>query len=127
MLGSKFVPMFSYERSVRYPEGHRNVIFAQRGIRPLPRLAKMDDDSPPAHAPDTQMLYNYPKKYDGIVASHTSGTDMGTDWRDNEPMGDPVGEIDQGHRHISEMPGAPRWDNAGDAIRRWRPPGVCTP
>src|SRR5258708_12993620 len=24
----KFVPMFHYERSVQYPEGHRNVIFA---------------------------------------------------------------------------------------------------
>ena len=34
----KFAPMFNYERSVSYPEGHRNVIFAQRGIRPLPRL-----------------------------------------------------------------------------------------
>ena len=33
----KFAPMFSYERSVGYPDGHRNVIFVQRGIRPLPR------------------------------------------------------------------------------------------
>jgi len=29
--------MFSYERSVAYPEGHRNAVFAQRGIRSLPR------------------------------------------------------------------------------------------
>ena len=34
----KFAPMFSYERSVHYPDGHRNVIFAQRGIHTLPRL-----------------------------------------------------------------------------------------
>src|ERR1700691_883145 len=34
----RFAPMFSYERSVQYPEGHRNVVFAQRGARPLPRL-----------------------------------------------------------------------------------------
>jgi hypothetical protein len=34
------VIMFHYERSVSYPEGHRNVIFAQRGIRPLPRLPR---------------------------------------------------------------------------------------
>ena len=33
-----FIPMFSYERSMPYPEGHRNMIFAQRGIRTLPRL-----------------------------------------------------------------------------------------
>src|SRR6185503_5994873 len=34
----KFIPMFSYERSVQYPEGHRNTVFAQRGVRTLPRL-----------------------------------------------------------------------------------------
>ncbi len=33
-LGTTYVPMFSYERSVVYPEGHRNAIFVQRGIRP---------------------------------------------------------------------------------------------
>ena len=33
-----FTPVYSYERSVPYPEGHRNVMFAQRGIRSLPRL-----------------------------------------------------------------------------------------
>ena len=32
-LSGAYVPMFSYERSVAYPEGHRNVLFAQRGIR----------------------------------------------------------------------------------------------
>ena len=37
-LSSAYVTMFSYERSVAYPEGHRNVIFAQRGVRTLPRL-----------------------------------------------------------------------------------------
>ncbi|MBI3693274.1 MAG: hypothetical protein HY238_00325, partial [Acidobacteria bacterium] len=79
-----FVPMFSYERSVQYPEGHRNVIFAQRGIRPLPRLARTDE-TPVVHAPDTAMFYAYLKKFNGIVASHTSGTNMGTDWRDNDP------------------------------------------
>ena len=42
-------PMFTYERSVAYPHGHRNVMFAQRGIRTLPRLvgetAVVDDDT----------------------------------------------------------------------------------
>ena len=86
-LGSSFVPMFAYERSVRYPEGHRNVVFAQRGIRPLPRLPKLARRRAPRHAPDTQMLYRYLKQFNGIVASHTSGTNMGTDWRDNDPTG----------------------------------------
>ena len=34
-LVGKFVTLFSYERSVRYPEGHRNLLFAQRGVRPI--------------------------------------------------------------------------------------------
>jgi hypothetical protein len=125
-LGSKFVPMFSYERSVRYPEGHRNVILSQRGIRPLPRLEKMDENSAPTHAPDTQMLYKYLKKYDGIVASHTSGTDMGTDWRDNDPQVEPIVEIYQGDRQNYEMPGAPRSNTSGDSIGGWRPLGFVS-
>ena len=32
--------MYTYERSVNYPDGHRNPVFAQRGVRPLPRLGK---------------------------------------------------------------------------------------
>jgi hypothetical protein len=125
-LGDKFVPMFSYERSVRYPEGHRNVVLAQRGIRPLPRLQKMDDDSPPEHAPDTQMLYKFLRKYNGIAASHTSGTDMGTDWRDNDPLVEPVVEIYQGDRQNYEMPGAPRSNSQGDSIGGWRPLGFVS-
>ena len=39
-LGNRFVPMFAYERSVQYPEGHRNVVFPTRGIRPLPQAAE---------------------------------------------------------------------------------------
>jgi hypothetical protein len=47
----QFSPMFNYERSVSYPEGHRNVIFAQRGVRVLPRLpiTKPEDN---VRAPD---------------------------------------------------------------------------
>src|SRR5262249_51265482 len=89
-----FTPMFNYERSVQYPEGHRNVIFAQRGIRTLPRLPKTNEEDP-GTAPDTQLLYRYVKQFNGIVASHTSGTNMGTDWRDNDPLAEPVVEIYQ--------------------------------
>jgi hypothetical protein len=125
-LGDSFVPMFSYERSVRYPEGHRNVVMSRRGIRPLPRLAKMADDSPPSKAPDTQMLYRYLRQFDGIVASHTSGTDMGTDWRDNDPIVEPVVEIYQGDRQNYEMPDAPRSNSAKDSIGGWRPLGFVS-
>jgi hypothetical protein len=114
--------MFSYERSVPYPEGHRNVIFVQRGIRPLPRLPKMENEST-GSAPDTRMLYAYLRAFDGLVASHTSGTNMGTDWRDNEPLREPMVEIYQGERQNYEMPGAPRTNREADSIGGWRPKG----
>ncbi|PYT14614.1 MAG: hypothetical protein DMG59_16700 [Acidobacteria bacterium] len=118
----KFVPMFNYERSVPYPEGHRNVIFAERGIRPLPRLPRTAE-TPVVNAPDTLMLYKYLKKFNGVVASHTSATNMGTDWRDNDPDSEPAVEIYQGDRQNYEMPGAPRSSNEKDAIGGWRPKG----
>ncbi len=124
-LGDKYVPMFVYERSVGYPEGHRNVVFPQRGIRPLPRLP-LSKPAAQGPAPDTQMLYRYVTQFGGIVASHTSGTDMGTDWRDNDPLLEPVVEIYQGDRQNYEMPGAPRTNSAGDSIGGWRPLGFVS-
>ena len=118
----KFMPMFSYERSVAYPEGHRNAVFAQRGVRPLPRLPRTTD-TPVLKAPDTQMFYRYLKQFRGIVASHTSGTNMGTDWRDNDPEAEPAVEIYQGDRQNYEMPGAPRTNTEDDSIGGWRPKG----
>ncbi|MBL8173783.1 MAG: hypothetical protein JNK48_03890 [Bryobacterales bacterium] len=124
-LGTSFVPMFSHERSVRYPEGHRNVVMAQRGVRPLPRLP-ISSEAPPAPAPDTKMLYRYLHQYKGIVASHTSGTNMGTDWRDNDPIVEPVVEIYQGDRQNYEIPDGPRSNNANDSIGGWRPLGFVS-
>jgi hypothetical protein len=124
-LPNTYVPMFAYERSVQYPEGHRNVVMPNRGIRPLPRLPKMDDTSQ-GHAPDTQMLYRYLREFNGIVASHTSGTNMGTDWRDNDPVVEPVVEIYQGDRQNYEMPDAPRSNNENDSIGGWRPLGFVS-
>jgi len=125
-IPGRYTPMFSYERSVRYPEGHRNVLFAQRGVRPLPRYPKVPDDAPEAPAPDTQMLYAYLRQFHGIVASHTSGTNMGTDWRDNDPKLEPVVEIYQGDRQNYEMPGAPRSNSEKDSIGGWRPKGFVS-
>jgi hypothetical protein len=105
-----FTPMFSYERSVRYPDGHRNVLFAKRGVLTLPRLQtpKKDKTAEDIHPGDTKMLYRYLKELGGICASHTSATSMGTDWRDNDPVVEPVVEIYQGDRMSYEMEGAPR-------------------
>jgi hypothetical protein len=117
-----FSPMFNYERSVTYPEGHRNVIFAERGVRVLPRLP-ITSENQDVHAPDTQMLYAYLKFFNGVTASHTSGTLMGTDWRDNDVVVETSVEIYQGDRQNYEMPEAPRSNNAKDSIGGWRPKG----
>jgi len=121
-LAGRFDPPFTYERSVRYPEGHRNVVFAQRGVRTLPRLPKTEAE-PVIHAPDTQMLYKYLHQFDGVCASHTSATDMGTDWRDNDSAVEPMVEIYQGCRQNYERPSAPRAPTEADAIGGWRPKG----
>ena len=121
-LPGKFDPMFTYERSVRYPEGHRNVVFPYRGVRTLPRLPISDRDDERS-APDTQMLYRYLHQFNGICASHTSATSMGTDWRDNDPEVEPFVEIYQGARQNYERPDAPRAPQASDSIGGWEPKG----
>jgi hypothetical protein len=105
----RFTGMFTYERSVPYPHGHRNCVFARRGIRTLPRLADpMSKEPPNIHADDTKMLYRYLKELGGVCAVHTSATSMGTDWRDNDPQVEPFVEIYQGDRMSYEKEQAPR-------------------
>jgi len=124
-----FVPMFTYERSRSYPSGHRNAMFAQRGIRPLPYHpggTKMINGTAEAGAPDIKTLYAYLKHFDGICASHTSGTGMGTDWRDNDPAVEPIVEIFQGCRQSYEhadAPGAAKEPKGKDSIGGYRPAG----
>jgi hypothetical protein len=127
-LGSKFVPMYYYERSVNYPEGHRNIIFQQRGVRPLPRLplSAVSSSPPGPPAPDTLMLYSYLHFYNGLSAPHTSATTQGTDWRNNDPVVEPFVEIYQGARQDYEMPGAPRANTADDSISGYEAPGFVS-
>jgi hypothetical protein len=127
-LGSKFVPMFYFERSVAYPEGHRNVLFAQRGVRPLPRLpiSAVTSSTPGPPAPDTTMLYAYLHFFNAISAPHTSATDAGTDWRNHDPVVEPFVEIYQGARQDYEMPGAPRANTASDSIAAFEAAGYVS-
>src|SRR6185436_14135918 len=50
-----FVGCMTYERSVSYPNGHRNVMMPRRGIRPLPRGDLKG--TPEQGTPDTKVLY----------------------------------------------------------------------
>lgn len=117
----RFVGAQTYERSVVYPNGHRNVMMPRRGIRPLPRGSM--DGTEETGTPDTKLLYAYLKHFQGICASHTSGTNMGTDWRDNDPEVEPVVEIYQGHRHNYEHFGAPRSPTEQTQIGGYQPKG----
>ncbi len=117
-----FVAALTYERSVVYPNGHRNVILPKRGIRPLPRGDIMSGNKEKG-TPDTKVLYAYLKHFGGICSSHTSGTTMGTDWRDNDPTVEPIVEIYQGHRHNYERLDAPRAATAETQIGGYKPDG----
>jgi hypothetical protein len=125
----RFVAAYVYERSIEYPNGHRNVILPKRGIRPLPPRTiapdsqKVAEGTPEKGSPDSKMLFAYLKHFNGICASHTSGTTMGTDWRDNDPVLEPIVEIYQGHRHNYEHKGAPRAPTAETQIGGYRPAG----
>ena len=126
-----FIAPFTYERSVRYPNGHRNVIFAQRGIRTLPRGDMQGDEK--TGTPDTKMLYAYLKHFGGICASHTSATGMGTDWRDNDPLVEPIVEIYQGDRNNYECEERPRglspaakWPTSGQEANETSIPRVSS-
>jgi hypothetical protein len=125
-LGSAFTPLFAFEHPVRYPEGHRAVLFARRGVRPIPHLAPVAIDAPPGPAPDTQMLYSYLHAFGGVSIPHTSATDLGTDWRDHDPEVEPAVEIYQGYRQSYESPDGPRAAKTGDAVGNLRAAGYVS-
>jgi len=96
-----FTALYGTERSLGYPNGHRNLMFAKRGVHILPITpAEQKASTGP-------VLYPYLKKNDGIAMSHTSHTTMGTDWRDNDQALEPIVEIFQGARTSAEHEGAP--------------------
>jgi hypothetical protein len=100
-----FISMYGYERSVKYPNGHRNVIWPERGHRTLP----LPKPVPAALKGDTARLYAYLKRTGGICTLHTSATDQGTDWADpHDAALEPFVEIFQGYHTSYEAPGAPK-------------------
>ena len=101
-VAGRFQPFYGYERSIRYPDGHRNILLPKRGTPTLPILPEES-----SHAQGARRLYEYLRGNGGIAISHTSATGMGTDWRDNDPEVEPLVEIFQGDRVSAEYEGAP--------------------
>ena len=101
-VSDRFQPFYGYERSIRFPDGHRNILLPKRGTPTLPILPEES-----SHAQGAGRLYEYLRGNGGIAISHTSATGMGTDWRDNDPEVEPLVEIFQGDRVSAEYEGAP--------------------
>jgi hypothetical protein len=103
-----YTPLFGYERSVPYPNGHRNVVFAQRGVKVLP----ISPDENQNKINTGPVLYPYLKQNRGIAMLHSLATDQGSDYRDNDPEVEPLVEIYQGYHANYEYEGAPRAESA---------------
>ena len=109
-----FTAVYGTERSVNYPNGHRNLLFVQRGV-PILGISR---DEAQGKENSGSVLYPFLKKYGGISTPHSSHTTMGTDWRDNDPTVDPIVEIWEGSRTSAEHEGAPMAPSA-DHSEMW--------
>jgi hypothetical protein len=103
-VGTAFVPLYGYERSVAYPNGHRNVIFLDRGVRTLPirpeeNQGKINTGS---------VLYPHLRENNGITTGHSGATSQGSDWRDWDMGLEPIVELYQGYHASYEYEGAPK-------------------
>ncbi|MBI1791172.1 MAG: hypothetical protein HYR60_26890 [Acidobacteria bacterium] len=112
-----YVTLYGYERSVTYPNGHRNIVHTRRGYMPVP-FFQAPDSGIRSHnagrdviAGDTKALYEEIRRSGGISIPHTTATTMGTDWRDNDKLLEPVVEIFQGDRFSYECAGCPLSDD----------------
>jgi hypothetical protein len=98
-----FTALYGTERSVNYPNGHRNLLYTKRGV-PVLDIA-MDEQRGQVNS--GPILFPFLKKYRGIGTPHSPHTGMGTDWRDNDPEVDPIVELWEGSRTSAEHDGAP--------------------
>ena len=104
LIPGRYTPMFGYERSPNYPNGHRNVVFAQRGVPTLP----IPPEEHSGKIPTGPILYPYLRQYDGICMPHSLATSQGTDFRDWDEKLEPLVELYQGYHASYEYAGAPK-------------------
>ena len=108
-LPGTFYPVLNYERTVGYPDGHRNIVWRGRGYAPI--RIKRGSRGVGVAEDDTPLLWRQlleggrPK---AISIPHTPATQMGTDWRHNNEQAERLVEIFQGNRDSYEYLGAPR-------------------
>ena len=121
LVPDRFTPFPAYERAVRSPEGHRNILLPRRGLPLFATRTMLDERGPQGFvgagwplADDTSALHEALARVGGIAIPHSpADTRMGTDWTSADPRWDPVVEIYQGARYSAEYSGAPRTAQEG--------------
>ena len=101
----KFSGYYGYERSLGFPNGHRNMLRARKDY-PSFRFT--------GESNDLQQLYEYCEEYGAIAIAHTTGSNHGTNWYAYNRQVEPVVEIFQGCRTSYEYEGAPKSATPGD-------------
>ena len=118
-----FTSMYAYEREQKWPLGHRNMVFAQRGgpivyiqrknylASPWQKIFPVKEEGTPELHPTElwDVLTRYGQPVSAI--SHTGATGMGTDWDQIPPIDhrvENVIEIYQGARVSYEGVNAPQ-------------------
>ena len=105
-----FYPLLNYERTVAYPDGHRNIVSRRRGSRHV-RIQPGDRENGVDERDMIglwEALLGGGTKPSAISIPHTTATQMGTDWRYNDERVERLVEIYQGNRDSYEYFGAPR-------------------
>ncbi len=105
----RFSPLFGYERSIRWPYGHRNIINLERGTTTVKRTVPRERESEEfPREPDELRLWAALRGQRAISIPHTIAAGGGTNFAFNDPAMEPLLEIYQGCRLSYEAAGAPR-------------------
>jgi hypothetical protein len=104
LVPGRLTTIYSYERSVPYPNGHRNIVFPKRGAPILP----ISREESRGETRSADAVLPYLRQYDAIAFRHTTATNQGTDWKDHNNELEPLVEVYQGHRVAYEHEGGPK-------------------
>lgn len=110
----RMAPLFGYERSIRWPYGHRNIISLSRGSTAINKtLPRNRENEEFPREPDELRLWERMQGQQAISIPHTIAAGGGTNFMYNDPAMEPLLEIYQGCRMSYEADGAPR-ENSGE-------------
>ncbi len=105
----RFLPLFGYERTIRWPYGHRNIIELDRGAPALNRTIESSQENEQSpRQPDELRLWEALQGRNVLSIPHTIAAGGGTNFVYNDPAMEPLLEIYQGCRLSYEADGAPR-------------------